>query len=92
MDNRINELNKEQRIALARIISDIIISDKIIDEEEVHIFSNLFGQNNNRDLFHKAQSLTFAQSIKMLCQPLDNSRDSTAIKNLNLASRKKMRI
>ena len=35
MDSRITEFAKEQRIALARIVSDLIMADKIIDDEEV---------------------------------------------------------
>lgn len=39
MDDRIKKLGKDQRIALARIVSDLIMSDKIIDDKEVETFA-----------------------------------------------------
>lgn len=66
MDERIKKLGKDQRIALACVVSDLIMSDKIIDDGEVIKFSNLFGKENNRDLFHDAQDLTSAQALKLL--------------------------
>ena len=33
MDSRIKDLGKDQRIALARIVYDLIMADKIIDDE-----------------------------------------------------------
>ena len=52
MDSRIKDLGKDQRIALARIVYDLIMADKIIDDEEVVKFAKLFGEENNRILFH----------------------------------------
>ena len=48
MDNRITEFGREQRIAIARVISDLIMADKIIDDKEIKKFSNLFGNDNKR--------------------------------------------
>ncbi len=73
MDDRIKKLGKDQRIALARIVSDLIMSDKIIDNKEVEIFSNLFGKASNRELFLLAQRISFAQALKLLIQPFDET-------------------
>ena len=43
MDSRIKDLGKDQRIALARIVYDLIMADKIIDDEEVVKFAKLFA-------------------------------------------------
>ena len=53
MDSRIKDLGKDQRIALARIVYDLIMADKIIDDEEVVKFAKLKHQllserNNGR--------------------------------------------
>ena len=48
MDKRITEFEKEQRIALARIVSDLIMADKIIDSEEVKKFAELFDGFNSK--------------------------------------------
>ena len=66
MDDRIKKLGKDQRIALARIVSDLIMSDKIIDDKEVETFANLFGESSNRELFLLAQRISFAQALKLL--------------------------
>ena len=55
MDSRIKDLGKDQRIALARIVYDLIMADKIIDDEEITKFADLFGEENNRNLFRQAQ-------------------------------------
>lgn len=72
-DNRIKSLGKDQRIALARVVSDLIMSDKIIDDKEVETFANIFGESNNRELFLLAQRISFAQALKLLVQPLDET-------------------
>lgn len=87
MDSRIKEFSRDQRIALARIVSDLIMADKIIDDEEVVKFMNLFGKDDNRELFHDAQGLTFAQALKLLTLPKDCSDDSDNVRRLNLIAR-----
>ena len=89
MDNRITEFNRSQRIALARVVSDLIMADKIIDDAEVVKFGHLFGKEDNRELFHDAQGLTFAQALKLLTLPEDNIDDSDNIRRLNASTRKK---
>lgn len=89
MDNRITEFGKEQRIALARVLSDLIMADKIIDDEEIERFARLFGESNNRSLFRDAQSITFAQALKLLAHPVEKENDAEHIRKLNIIKRKK---
>ena len=89
MDNRITEFEKELRIALARIVSDLIMADKIIDSDEVEKFAELFDGYNKRELFRNAQELTFAQAMKLLARPEDSASDSEQMRRLNAAARSK---
>ena len=89
MDSRIKDLGKDQRIALARIVYDLIMADKIIDDEEVVKFANLFGEENNRILFHQAQELTFAKAIKLLTQPSDDNNDNEVIRKVHADQRRR---
>lgn len=89
MDNRITEFGREQRIAIARVISDLIMADKIIDDKEIKKFSNLFGNDNKRNLFRYAQEITFAQALNILIHPEDSTDDSEQIRKLNTIQRKK---
>ncbi len=90
MDSRIKELGKEQRIALARIVSDLIMADKIIDDEEVVTFARLFGKENSRILFHQAQELSFAKAVKLLCLPDGATNELGAVKKLRHEQRRKL--
>lgn len=89
MDSRIKDLGKDQRIALARIVYDLIMADKIIDDEEVVKFAKLFGEENNRILFHQAQELTFAKAIKLLTQPSDDNDDNEVIRKVHADQRRR---
>ena len=89
MDSRIKDLGKDQRIALARIVYDLIMADKIIDDEEVVKFAKLFGEENNRTLFHQAQELTFAKAIKLLTQPSDDNNDNEVIRKVHSNQRRR---
>lgn len=89
MDNRITEFAREQRIAIARVISDLIMADKIIDDKEIRKFSNLFGNDNNRNLFRDAQGITLSQALNILTHPEDSTEDSEQIRKLNNLKRKK---
>lgn len=89
MDSRIKDLGKDQRIALARIVYDLIMADKIIDDEEVVKFAKLFGEENNRILFHQAQELTFAKAIKLLTQPSDDNNDNEVIRKVHADQRRR---
>lgn len=89
MDSRIKDFGKDQRIALARIVYDLIMADKIIDDEEVVKFAKLFGEENNRILFHQAQELTFAKAIKLLTQPSDDNDDNEVIRKVHADQRRR---
>lgn len=89
MDSRIKDFGKDQRIALARIVYDLIMADKIIDDEEVVKFAKLFGEENNRILFHQAQELTFAKAIKLLTQPSDDNNDNEVIRKVHADQRRR---
>ena len=89
MDSRIKDLGKDQRIALARIVYDLIMADKIIDDEEVVKFAKLFGEENNRILFHQAQELTFAKAIKLLTHPSDDNNDNEVIRKVHADQRRR---
>lgn len=73
MDSRVKELGKDQRIALVRIVYDLVMADKIIDEQEIAKFVDLFGKKDNHALFRTAQELSFSQAVKLLNQPLTSS-------------------
>lgn len=49
------------------------MSDKIIDDKEVETFANLFGESSNRELFLLAQRISFAQALKLLIEPFDET-------------------
>lgn len=89
MDRRIKELNKEQRIALARIVYDLIMADKIIDDEEVKMFAELFGEEDKRELFRKAQELSFSKAIKLLGLPYSDGELTEAVKRAYSKQRRK---
>ena len=86
MDSRIKDLGKDQRIALARIVYDLIMADKIIDDEEITKFADLFGEENNRNLFRQAQELTFAKAIKLLNLPTYENSESEAVRKLHYST------
>ena len=46
MENPIIE--KGMRIAMARIIYDLIMADKVIDDKEVEKFVSIFGKESSR--------------------------------------------
>lgn len=70
MDPRLKILTGQQRVALARLVADTIISDKIIDDVEIAMFDRIFGSESSRGLFEAARHLPFAQALKILrCIP-----------------------
>lgn len=90
MDKRIRLLGKDQRIALARVVSDIIIADKIIDDDEILKFESLFGNDNNREVFLQAQRISFAQALNILVLPERRDDGSRITDNLNWKARKEI--
>lgn len=62
----ISKLIDEQVVALARIVSDIVMADDIIDVKEIERFSQLFANYDDRILFYKARQQTLSQAVKKL--------------------------
>ena len=85
MENLIIE--KDMRLAMARIIYDLIMADKVIDDKEVEKFVSLFGKGNSRSLFQCAQEQTFADAVKSLKEPNVNPRDNDATRKINATKR-----
>ena len=85
MDNLI--IDKDLRISMARIIYDLIMVDKVIDEKEIEKFTSLFGKDNRRELFQSAQEKTFADAVKSLKGPGENPTDNDAVRRMNASKR-----
>lgn len=56
---------------MARIVSDLILADNVIDDGEIAKFGNLFS-GDCRELFLEAQTLTFAEALKRFALPGSN--------------------
>ncbi len=80
-------IEKDSRLALARIIYDLIMADKVIDDKEVEKFVSLFGRENSRNLFQCAQEQTFADAVKSLKGPAVNPKDNDAVRKTNVNKR-----
>lgn len=85
MGNRIIE--KDLRITMARVIYDLIMADKVIDDKEIEKFVSLFGKEDSRELFQKAQEQTFAEAVKSLKGPDESPKDNDVIKKKNASIR-----
>ena len=72
---------------MARIIYDLIMADKVIDEKEIEKFASLFGKDDCRELFLSAQEKTFADAVKSLKGPSGNPNDSDAVRRMNTSKR-----
>jgi len=82
--NGIALLTKKQKEALARVMSNLIMADNVIDEEEIEKFTNLFGEED-REIFIKAQQMTFEEAIKRLSSSGNGDR-RCAIEMLKLVA------
>lgn len=80
-------IEKNLRLPMARIIYDLIMADKVIDEKEVEKFVNFFGKENNRSLFQCAQEQTFADAVKSLKGPDVNPKDNDINRKINASKR-----
>lgn len=63
-------LKDKERTALFRLVSDVVMADKVIDNKELDDMEALFGQpsSDNCTLYLEAQKLTFAGAIKTLAR------------------------
>ncbi len=77
----LHSMSNDMRIALSRVLSDIIKSDKIIEDSEVAKYAKLFDvdedsiENTNiHSQFFRAHELTFADAVKTLSSSLVSER------------------
>ena len=80
-------IEKNLRLPMARIIYDLIMADKVIDEKEVEKFVNFFGKESSRYLFQCAQEQTFADAVKSLNGPGANPKDNDVTRKINADKR-----
>lgn len=85
--NHIRTLDDDRRVALARIVSDLVKADKVIDDDEIDSYNAMFGPDMSRQLFLNAQSYTFAEALKLMAQPIDQDSDSLLTKRHNEETR-----
>lgn len=60
------ELEYRKKVALARVISDAILADKIIDEEEIKKYQDLVGHESTQRLFYDAMTFPLAHAVEVL--------------------------
>lgn len=86
---QIKALDDDRRVALARIVSDLVKADKVIDDGEINNYNAMFGSDMSRQLFLNAQLYTFAEAMKLMAQPIDQDNDSLFVKKRNADTRGK---
>ena len=69
------ELEYQQKVAVARIVSDAILADKIIDVDEIRKYQELVGSDYESDLFYKSKKFHLAHAIDVI------QRNTTEIKD-----------
>lgn len=60
------DIEYRQQVALARIISDAILADKIIDEDEIRKYKELVGGDSASTLFYDAKTFPLAHAVDVL--------------------------
>lgn len=83
IQDHIKALDEDRKVALARIASDLIKADRVIDDEEINFFTDIFGEDMSRQFFLNAQSYTFAEAMKLLAQPIDPKTNTLFEKKRN---------
>ena len=69
-----HELEYRKKVALARVISDAILADKIIDEEEIKKYQDLVGHESTQRLFYDAMTFPLAHAVEMLqCNTIEEN-------------------
>ncbi len=58
------ELVDDKKIALARVLFDAILVDKVIDEKEIYRYQELVGNDAEHKLFSMAKMLTLAGAVE----------------------------
>lgn len=62
----LTRLDAEDQAALARVVSDLVLADCIIELNEVDRFNEIFHSLKNKDVFYNAKCLTLEQAVKRL--------------------------
>lgn len=73
------QLDRIQKIAFARIISDLIEADFIVEEREMEFFENIISKNGlniSESMLIEAKTMDFAKAVKFLKELDDNGRTS----------------
>ena len=69
---KILQLDKSQKVAFARIISDLIEADFIVEEREMEFYENVISQNGiTQKMLEEAKEMTLANAVSTL-KELDN--------------------
>ena len=79
------KFKREERIAFARIISDLIESDFIVEEDEMESFDRIRNEkdfNITMDMLFEAKTKTFEQAVETLQKLPDEDRRSTILRKL----------
>ena len=60
------DLEYQKRVAVARVLSDAILADKIIDEGEIKKYRELVGRDSASSLFYDAKTFPLAHAVDVL--------------------------
>ncbi len=67
---------KQEKISIARIFSDLIMADRIVDTAEMECWSNVCQKYDlDRDIRIAARDISFADAVKNICASSDRGRD-----------------
>lgn len=78
------QLGRTQKIAFARIISDLIEADFIVEEREMEFFENIISKNGlniSESMLIEAKTMDFAKAVRFL-KELDGKGRTSIIKIL----------
>lgn len=61
-----HDLDYQKKVAVARVLSDAILADKIIDEVEIEKYRELVGNDSMSSLFYDAKTFPLAHAVDVL--------------------------
>ena len=68
MNSKENHMTKRQKISIARIFSDLIKADRIIDTGEMDCWERLCEKYSiDREAMTEAQGVSFAEAVETIC-------------------------
>ena len=74
------DLEYQKKVAVARVLSDAILADKIIDEEEIKKYRELVGNEFVSSLFYDAKTFPLAHAVDVLLH--NSSEEKKCISNI----------